>query len=117
MDANQINAAVAAIAAAVGVAAKGGWSAWKSKQQSDATVQIAQIADEGHTRGELWAAMAAMQTRMDTLSADLDKARKDFIDLLGEHAMLKAEHTSLKRDYDTLQLRYAALESRVNSTP
>jgi transposase-like protein len=116
LDANEINAAIAAVAAALGVAAKSAWGAWKSKQQTDATVKTAEIDDDAKMRAELWTAVKATQTQVAALSADLDAARREFIQLLGEHAVLKAEHAALKKDYDTLLIRYAALESRFNNT-
>lgn len=116
MDSTQFNGAVAAIAALVGVAAKSGWAAYKSKKDGSAAVQTAQIADDAAMRGELWTSMTKMQIRMDQMQTDLDTVRREYVELLGEHAILRAEHASLKREHETLQIRYAALESRVNNS-
>lgn len=116
MDEQTLTAATAFVAAVATLVGKGGWDYLRSRGASSATVEAAQIADEAKMRGELWAAMTSMQTRMDALQADLDKARREFIDLLGEHALLKAEHAALKREHEALLVRYAALESRVNVT-
>lgn len=115
-DPTVMTAAIGAAAGLATVMVKGGWDFLRARGTTDPAVQAAQIDDEAKMRGELWTAMGAMQTRMDTLTADLDSARREFIVLLGEHATLKAEHAALKREHETLLVRYAALEGRVNST-
>lgn len=119
MDDTSIQGLTALLAVLGGAFAKGAWDWMKTRKQSSAQVQIAQVADDTHIRGELWGALQQMQERtdkrIDALQAELDKSRREYVELLTEHAMLKAEHVTLKNEHDGLKIRYAALELRVSN--
>jgi septal ring factor EnvC (AmiA/AmiB activator) len=74
-----------------------------------------EILDNAKLRDELWKEIGRQDGKIERLQEELDRARREHIDLIAAHERLKLEHEHLQLDHTELQGSYDRLKAELDA--